>query len=458
MRSRLAAAFVSIILLMLVVQDLPLVQYLDRVEHNQIFTSLERDAWRLADRIDTSLGTSNIPAADKHLRDYAFSNASRVIVTDTKGIVIVDTDGDDLGEDFTNRPEIASGIDGHATTGERQSATLNDTLIYVAVPIEFDDAVVGVMRITYPGNAVNDIVNSRIRGVLLVGLFTLAITLFATIVIANAITRRVRILQTAAAEIASGNLTTRLTEGRGGGREIQQLEHTFNTMVERLSSLVDSQKSFASDASHQLRTPLTALRLRLENAADTIHDPEATAAALESASFEVVRLQMLIDGLLALARIEGSAPVLAPVEVAELIQQRIDMWQPLADEKNVLLVREGVDHIKVMATESSLDQMLDAYIENAIDFAPDNSTVEISVSLDQQHVTIHVIDQGPGMSSHARERAFDRFWRGRTDGSGTGLGLAIVRRLADSINATVALHSSNPDGTGIDAVIQLPRP
>ena len=457
MRRRLAAALVSIILLMLMVQDLPLARYLDQVEHNQLYTALERDAWRLSDQVDTALGANDSAATAERVANYAQQTSARVIVTNSAGLVLVDSINEDVGQDYTNRPEIAAGILGNASTGQRVSASLGDELIYVAVPIEFDDVIVGVLRITVPGATVDGIVSDRVRGVLLVGLLTLAITLMATVFIANTISRRIRALQVAAAEITSGNLSVRLGEKPGGAPEIRALEHTFDTMAERLQSLIESQRSFASDASHQLRTPLTALRLRLENAASEVHNPDATAASIEAASFEVARLQMLIDGLLALARIEGSNPVLHPTDLDILIAQRIDMWQPLADEKDIRLVRTGIKQVSVLASESSLDQMLDAYIENAIDFAPDNSDIELKVDVLGENVSIHVIDQGPGMKATERERAFDRFWRGRADGSGTGLGLAIVRRLADSINAQVHLNAAGPDGKGIDASITLSR-
>ncbi|MEY4323448.1 MAG: hypothetical protein RL410_1229 [Actinomycetota bacterium] len=444
-------------MLMLVVQDWPLSKYLDQVEHNQLYTALERDAWRLSDQVDTSIGTSDTATTAKRVQSYAQQTTTRVVVTDIKGLVLVDSTNEDIGQDYSNRPEIAAGMLGNASSGQRASASLGDQLIYVAVPIEYDDLIVGVLRLTVPGETVDSIVATRIRGVLLVGLFTLIITLIATVLIANTTTRRLRALQIATTEISSGNLNTRLGDKPGGAPEIRQLERTFDAMVERLQSLLDSQRSFASDASHQLRTPLTALRLRLENASEQVDDPQAMAEAIDAASFEVSRLQMLIDGLLALARIEGSTPTLQPTNIGELIAQRIDMWQPLADEKGIRLTRLGQADVAVLATEASLDQMLDAYIENAIDFSPLDSVIVISVNISGDMVSIHVIDQGPGMKATERERAFDRFWRGRADGSGTGLGLAIVRRLADSINAHANLNASNPDGTGIDASITIPR-
>ena len=170
MRRQLAIALLSIIMLMLVVQDWPLTRYLDQVEHNQLYTALERDAWRLSDQVDTSIGTNDTSTTAQRVQGYAQQTTTRVVVTDIKGVVIVDSTNEDIGQDYSNRPEIAAGMLGNASTGQRESASLGDQLIYVAVPIEYDDLIVGVLRLTVPGVTVDSIVQTRIRGVLLVGL------------------------------------------------------------------------------------------------------------------------------------------------------------------------------------------------------------------------------------------------------------------------------------------------
>jgi signal transduction histidine kinase len=228
-------------------------------------------------------------------------------------------------------------------------------------------------------------------------------------------------------------------------------------MVERLSGVLDSQKSFASDASHQLRTPLTALRLTLENAAEVVDDKVRVEAAIENASTQVVRLQLLIDGLLALARLEGSTPALKPTDITQLLQQRMELWQPLASEKDITIAMDVRAGLWVMATDSSIDQIVDAYLDNALDFAPNGSKISLRAFATGNHVQIHVIDEGAGMTLEQIERAYDRFWRGRADGTGTGLGLAIVARLAEVIGASVGLEQVNPNGTGLDAYVIAPR-
>lgn len=459
MRLRLVAAFLGIIILMLLVQDVPLARYLDQVEHSQIYTSLERDAWRLADSVDTDISANQISSLESVAVDYAKQTGARVVITDELGMVLVSSDGDDVGTNYTNRPEIVAAIAGEEVSGERASQSLGESLLYVAVPIEFDNTVIGALRITYPGSVIDGLIADRIRGILVVATLTLLITLAVTLFVANAITRRLRSLQSATADIAAGNLKVRLSDksSMGGAPELRQLEVAFDTMVERLSGVLDSQKSFASDASHQLRTPLTALRLTLENAAELTEDSEKVADAIDNASAQVVRLQLMIDGLLALARLEGSTPALVPTDITKLLEQRIELWQPLATEKGIKIESDVRPNLWVLAASSSIDQIVDAYLDNALDFAPNNSTIFLRAFATGNHIQIHVIDQGPGMTLEQIERAYDRFWRGRADGGGTGLGLAIVARLAEVIGANVGLEQVNPDGTGLDAYVVVPR-
>ena len=459
MRARLTAAFMSIIFVMLLVQDVPLVNYLNTVEHNQIMTSLERDAWRLAELTDTRMLNEDYESITRDVEEYVANTGSRVIYINSSGTVVVSSDGSDIGADYTNRPEITDALEGRATSGERESIAISDSLMYVAVPIESNGELTGAIRITFPGSIIDAEVSERIRGILLVALLTLVVTLIVTWLIANTITFRLRRLHKATTDLASGDLSVRVGEfkAKGGSPEIRQLEAAFDAMVERLSSVLESQRSFASDASHQLRTPLTALRLKLENAVETLHDKDATEEAIESASNEVIRLQLLVDGLLALARLEGSTPHLFAINISEMIKNRIDMWKPLADERNIQLVEEIEIDLWAMGTDSSIDQIIDAYLDNALDFAPEGSAIVVRASEVEGNIHINIIDSGPGMTQEQITRAFDRFWRGRADGSGTGLGLAIVARLADVIGAHAKLSQVFADGHGVNAELILPR-
>jgi signal transduction histidine kinase len=453
-RRRLIGAFVSIIILMLVIQDIPLFGYLDNMEHTQIYTSLERDAWRLADNVDTGIETKDLKGVQTVITNYlkTAESGARVIVTDENGVVLASSDMTDIGEDYTNRPEVVAAITGKAATGERQSETLKDELVYTAVPIEDSYRIIGTLRISFSGKAIDELVSNRIRGLVVVGFLTIFITLIATVIIANAITERLRRIQRATSEVAMGNLELRLNNMDSGdptsAPEVRQLEQAFDFMVERLKTVLDSQRSFASDASHQLRTPLTALRLKLENAAAVVDNPDASADAIEAASAEVVRLQMLVDGLLALARLEGSNPQLEHIDVTNAVNTKAELWMPLAQERNIRLIAKAAPNLQAAATPMAVDQILDAYLDNALDFTPDGGTITISAKQVEDRIEVEVIDEGPGISPADATKAFNRFWRGRSDDSGTGLGLAIVARLAAVIGAQVSLRpASNKGGT-----------
>lgn len=455
MRARLIAAFVSLILVMLFVQDIPLIQYLDRVERNQLLTSLERDAWQLAAENDADLVAGSTSDFVQDASEYHKATGANVILTDSNGTIVASTVPGDVGSDFSNRPEIADALRNRPTTGQRFSSTLLYDIVYVAVPVVTRGELIGVIRLSYPVSEIEALVQDRTRGVIFVAGFTVLISIFAALLIANIFTRRLRRLRRATSELASGDLTVRVSDPNPqGAPEIVQLEQAFDAMVERMAQLIESQKSFASDASHQLRTPLAALRLQLDNAAGQTDDPVEVAARIAAATAEVLRLQLLVDGLLALARIEGSSTNLQPIKLDRLLADRIEMWRPLADERGVRVHAEVTPGLAALAAPSAIDQIVDAYLDNALEVAPVGSVIRLSAVADNAHVLIEVSDQGPGMSSEDMERAFDRFWRGRSDNTGTGLGLAIVHRLATAMGAQVGLRSA--PGGGVTAYLRLP--
>ena len=201
-------------------------------------------------------------------------------------------------------------------------------------------------------------------------------------------------------------------------------------MIARLTQLLGSQEEFVADASHQLRTPLTALRLRLENG--------DTAGALTEAE----RLSRLVDSLLALSRAEVSAP--ERIDLAAAVGDRLDAWAPVAAEHRVHL-RADVDGT-ALAGADRLSQVLDNLLANAIAFAPPGTDVTVSGDA----TSLHIRDHGPGMTAEIRERAFDRFW---SKGSGSGLGLPIVQRLLRIDGGGVELTSDADPG--LDVVLHL---
>jgi signal transduction histidine kinase len=294
----------------------------------------------------------------------------------------------------------------------------------------------GAARVTIPTSAVD----SRIRRYWLILAAIAAIVLAAAMVVAVALARFVarplHRVEQAAAALGAGDLAARAPEHEGP-EEVQMLARSFNDTAAKLEVLVRAQDEFVADASHQLRTPLTALRLRLEN------------GDVDGSLREVERLNGLVDELLALAR--ADARPASVVDVASVVRSRVEHWRALADEQEVALVADSDGAARAYASAERLSQVLDNLLSNAFEVAPPNSTVAAAVRRDGRWVELRVRDRGPGMTAEQREHAFDRFWT-RSDG-GSGIGLAIVRRLVETDGGEVELRDAA--GGGLEVLVRL---
>jgi signal transduction histidine kinase len=276
-------------------------------------------------------------------------------------------------------------------------------------------------------------------------------------------------LDSAAGRLADGDLAIRAVVD-SGPPELRRLATTFNTMAGRLEALVHGNRAVIADVSHQLRTPLAALRLRLDLLA-TDTDP-ATGHELAGALEELARLSRLVDGLLAVARAENVVPVPVAVDVAEVAGERVVAWHPVADDRGIALeaidggrargegrepsvnARGGWARPPVLAWmgEGHLEQVLDNLLANALDALSAGGHVTVTTTATTSGARITVADDGPGMSAEDRERAFLRFTT--SNPNGTGLGLAIVHRLVTSNGGTARLTGT--PGGGLTAILEFP--
>ena len=335
----------------------------------------------------------------------------------------------------------------------------------MAVPVASGGAVYGAVRVTTPASTLDDTVRRTRWGLVGLGggvLLTMALAGFA---VAGSVTRPVRELERATAAIARGELSRRV-KARSGPPELRALGREFNVMATRTEQLVEAQRRFVADASHQLRTPLTALTLRLETlAAEASADaqapsengdrPEATrASSAEAALAEAVRLSKVIDQLLALARAEGAKAARTTVDAAVVARERVETWRPLYEEQGVQLGLDVATSAPAVVLPGALDQVIDNLLSNALDAITAPGWVDVIVRRTGDLVDVHVVDNGPGMNAEDRERAFDRFWsKSNGSGGGSGLGLSIVLQLVEVCGGTVSFRDVRPHG--LDAVVQL---
>lgn len=450
---RLVFTYLAVTMFGLALLAIPLGLTFAHREKDRLLFDAQRDADTVAARVEDSL-EARAPLPADSLAAYANQTRGHIIVVDTHGVALVDTDHPTQQIDYSSRPEIKLALQGHRASGTGDPLGAATTSVYAATPATAETRVIGAVRVTF-GTATLD---ARVRRMweqiaLLCGGILVAV-LVAGFLLARSITRPIYRLESATDRFANGDLSARVDIGRNAGPpELRHLTSSFNRMADRLTRLLDEQKRFVADASHQLRTPLTALRLRLENLAS--HGSHRDRAALDAAGAEVVRMSRLVDGLLVLARDDAKVPELVPVDVAAVVRERVELWQDAVTEKDVRLRADLPDRAQAYAIAGAVEQLVDNLIDNALTASPADTEIVVSVRSAPGSVTLHVVDEGPGLDPENIDRAFDRFWRGpNAAAGGSGLGLAIVRRLAEASRGSARLRPT-PAG-GIDAAVALP--
>ena len=342
-----------------------------------------------------------------------------------------------------------------ASQSGSQTSELTKDRVIVVEPVWNDGrikgATVGTVVLERPVDSLNQAVaNLWLYVAVLAGGALVAAALIA-VTFARWVNRPLTRMDTAARQLADGNLAVRAATG-AGPPELRRMAATFNMMAGRLETLVHGHRVMVADVSHQLRTPLAALRLRIDLlAADS---GPAAAAELAGAQEEIARLSRLVDGLLAVARAESVSEQVVSITMVPAIAERVAAWQPVADGHGVkLLTRfDAAAGVAVALGAGHLEQILDNLLANAIDAVPEDGTVTVSVATSASGTTLTVADDGPGMPPEDRSRAFLRFVSGSKNG--TGLGLAIVHRIVTSNGGTARLAET--PGGGLTVVLEFP--
>ena len=457
MTRRLLASYLLLATFILLVVALPLgITYTRRAE-DRLLNDVERDARVLGSLLEERVEAGDTAGVATISRGYAQQTGGRVVVVDPDGISLVDSgDASDAPRDFSTRPEFVKALDGRQASGIRKSGTLNDELAYVAVPIASGRGVSGAVRVTFSTERLREQVRDYWLKLGLLTALVLGLAAGLGFLMSRWTLGPVEALEEGAERLAAGDLSGRANVDRGPP-ELRQLASTFNLMATRLERLVDSQRAFVADASHQLRTPLTALRLRLETLEDQVGEDPGASAEVDAIAAEVDRMGHLVEGLLALARSEGGNVATVTVDAAQVADAAIVRWEALAAERDVTVVRHGVDRARCAAVDGALEQVVDNLVDNALDAVPAGTSIEITVTTPggPRPVEVRVRDHGPGMSDDDRARATDRFWRGPASApSGTGLGLAIVQHLVEAGGGTFELCAP-AEGPGLEAVVRL---
>ncbi|MCM3923560.1 HAMP domain-containing histidine kinase [Frankia sp. AiPs1] len=387
----------------------------------------------------------------------------------------------DTGEDIPVTPQDLARAHHHSVTIEPSDA--NGHHMILVAPVSNANGLVGVLAVARSDYGLRGSINQRWTMIAVGGVLVALAALAISILLARWVSRPLRRLGHAAGELGTGDLTIR-ARAVGGPPEVREVAAAFDAMADRIQSLVDSQRHFLADVSHQIRTPLTAMRLRLELLEQDVDT--TVAAEVAGTLVEVHRLSRMVDGLLAVSRAEHAPTAARPVPLAPVTTQRCLIWRPVAAAADIALTWDVDDAHVVASGPGHLEQILDNLLSNALEATPPGGRIRIEshsapAPLAGPAIRLTVTDSGTGMSAEQRQAAFRRFGsagveRGagveragsdepgqvadrdrtprRADRRGHGLGLAIVHALVTADGGTIALVPA-PTG-GLCVMLDLP--
>ena len=452
LRARLLAAFAYVSILVLVALLVPLVLNLSRRVDAEVKAEAAGQVQLIAATAAERLGDT--AELDRLADRAAGALGGRVVVVDRRGRVLVDSENSaGPGESYASRPEIAAALAGETEQGTRDSETLDEELLFTAVPIVRNGRPAGAVRATQSYEEVRADVRGDALALIGLGGGALLLGLGVAWLLAGGLARPLAALAATARRVGHGDLDARADPA--GSREHRQVAHEFNEMADRLGRALTAQREFAGNASHQLRTPLTGLKLRLEAAGYKSDDP-AVRRDIEAAERETERLDHLLSDLLTLAAGAERGHDGESVELGGVARAARERWQETAAASGHDLALAGDGEVCVRSSPSDLAAIVDNLVENAINYSQPGSAVELAWGGRGSEAWVAVRDQGPGIDREEASRVFERFYRGQdTAGKpGTGLGLAIVDTLARRWGGSARVTGREP---GTEVTVTLPR-
>ncbi|MEZ5541397.1 MAG: ATP-binding protein [Pseudomonadota bacterium] len=274
---------------------------------------------------------------------------------------------------------------------------------------------------------------------------TVALALGVGLLMSWRVMRRIEAINQTSREIMEGDLSRRVPTV-GSGDDFDQLAGNLNRMLERIEALMAAVRQVSDNIAHDLRTPLTRLRTRLEQA-------RGGAAAnipyvIDQAIDDTDELLVTFNALLRIARIESgsSAPAFTALDLAGLVRDIAELYEPVAAEQGQTLRVEGQGPVRTLGDRDLLFQALANLVDNAIKYTPQGSTITLAAMATPAGAELRVADTGPGIPSELHEKVFQRFYRhdaSRTT-PGSGLGLSLVRAVADMHHARIVLADNAP--------------
>jgi two-component system, OmpR family, sensor kinase len=468
-RTKLTITYIALVLMVMVLTSLFLLNIL-----GQYYTTYQYAAMTAAGKLVSGqaagyLRSSPDVAVLSNLADYfARQIGARVLITDTRQRVLGDSlrVGGLVGSTL-DRVEIEAVLAGQTGRSVQYSEQSGQWVMQVAVPILTEDPgkenpeTIGAVFISASMAQIYRVINDIRRYLILVTALSLMLAGLLGIYLAHRITVPIEALTVATDKISRGDLAHRVpVQSRD---EIGRLAGQFNHMAGRLQEMTRQLREFVSNASHEMRTPLTSLNILVKSLREYPLEEDEREEFLADIDQELERLMHLVESLLDLTRLDrlGAEDTLAMADLVPTITSTLEMLQKRAQDRGINLQYELPQRTApVLAVLHQIKQVVFNLVDNAIKYTPGGGKIYVSVREEPDQIILTVTDSGIGIPAEHKEKIFERFYRvdkarSREQG-GTGLGLSIVKEIVSRHGGQIWAED-NSDGPGTTFVVSLPR-
>ena len=419
---------------------------------------LRKSTITIADRVSANnflLDESKRMMFDMEIAQKGVDLDLRVIVVDAGMQVVADSRQAELGK-ILWLPEIVDALNMKSTA----RLAFEDSLMYAASPVTSENGeATGAVLLSASVEDLNEILREVQRNLVLLTVLLSAVVAVLVFFASQLLIDPLRNILSAVQRMTDGHLNQRVA--LTGHDEFAELGSAFNDLTAQLERVETTRQEFVSNVSHELKTPLSSMKVLSESLLLLEDVPnEMYREFLTDINSEVDRMAAIINELLTLVRLDRSEPDMniKPVKINKMIEGILKRLYPLAELKNIELLFEDVRPVVIDADEMKLSLAVSNLIENGIKYTPENGTVKVIVDADHQNAFITVQDTGIGIAEEDQQKVFTRFYRvdktrDRETG-GTGLGLSITHKTVLLHNGSIRLVSKEQEGSSF--IMRLP--
>lgn len=398
-----------------------------------------------------ALGPVNarISGVTKSTLDY------RIYITDDKGIVIFDTDGKAVGQDYSRWNDVYRTLRGRygARSTKSDPNDESSTVMHVSAPIKDGSKIIGVLTVAKPNSRAQPFIERSQQSILQYGAVLLGLSLLIGVVFTLWLVFSLRKLARYAIDVEAGR---KVALPKLGNNEIGRLGRALDAMRHKLEGK-EYVEELMHTLAHELKSPIAAIQASAELLKEDV-PAEERQRFLSNILEQNTRQRQLIDRLLALVRVEKQQRLAVSERIAirALLQRVVDDARARLASANVSVTLD-IEDFDITGDPLMLRQAIGNLLDNAIDFSPSGSTVQVVARRTSEGGTVDILDNGPGIPAYAEGRIFERFYSlPRADGAkSTGLGLPFVREVSTLHNGSVEV-ANRPEG-GARATVTLPR-